>query len=171
MNKKWSLVLAAILLSLSCLALAKPQEADASWGMHHVYTTPKRTRGNWFYKEGRHIKRLHITAHTLNGRRLYKVLPRRQYSKYENKLNKLSESKLLKTYNYFDKHAFQAFTFKFHGTRSFNVNGWLAGAGDGAFYTPVKHRSHHRKVRALRIGHGAYNWLTCYAYRSRKLAR
>ena len=66
---------------------------------------------------------------------------------------------------------YQAFTFKWHGITSFNTNAWLAGAGDGVYYVPVKHSRKGRKVNALRFGHGADNWLSFYAYKSRRLAK
>ena len=66
---------------------------------------------------------------------------------------------------------FEAYTFKFHGVTGFNANGWLAGAGDGYYYVPVKKTIKGKKVNALRVGEGAGNYFVSYAYQNKKLIK
>lgn len=143
----------------------------APWGAKKLYTTPVAARGTWYYKESGKINRFKLTKHTVWGYKLYRVLPKREYSKWYNKLTKLPEKKYLSTIDHLDKTIKQVYSFKWHGIKSFNTNGWLAGAGAGTYYVPVTKMRHGKKVQALRIGHGAYNWLTCYVYKSPELAK
>lgn len=143
----------------------------ASWGAKTLFTTPKATRGTWYYKEEEEIKRWKITAHTSNGRKLYKILPTKEYGKWYNKLVRQNEKHHYQTITELDNTQWQAYTFKWHGVTAFNTNGWLAGAGDGVYYVPTTRTRHGQRVKALRFGGGAGNWLAFYAYKSRNLAR
>lgn len=171
MKKKFTKILACFLLIFGLGLVLGNEKADASWGMNHTFTTSRATRGTWYWRQGRHIKRLRITSHTVNKHRLYQSLANKQYNYYLKKLYQLPDKQQLKTYKYFDQHVYEAYNFRFHGKNSFNINGWLAGAGDGIYYTPVQRHRYGKKVKAIRIGHGAGCWLTAYAYHSKKLAR
>lgn len=174
MNKKNLVKLTTVVTLLAGVAYisCSNQTVDAaSWGAKTLFTTPKATRGTWYYKENGKIKHWKITAHTSKGRKLYKVLPEKEYTKWWNKLVHQNTKKHYKTINKLDSSQWQAYTFKWHGTTSFNTNGWLAGAGDGIYYVPVTKTRYGRKVSALRFGGGARNWLDFYAYKSPELAK
>lgn len=171
MKKKYLLLFVTFFSILLGFSFSGKTVSAAPWGAKKLYTTPKKVRGTWYYKEDHKIKKWRITAHTSNGRKLYRMLPNRQYSKWQKKLYRLSDKKTLKVYDWLDHHMYQAYTFKWHGITSFNTNGWLAGAGDGVYYVPVKHYRKGRKVSALRFGGGAGNWIMFYAYKSRSLAK
>lgn len=167
MKKKIVFLLTA-LLTVCLLAGMKAQKVSAApWGARSLYTTPGRTRGTWYYKEGHHIRRWRITAHTSDGRKLYKVLPEKQYDKWWNKWRRAH----FRGQRKIDRTMWQAYTFKWHGIKGFNSNAWLAGAGDGIYYVPVRRTRHGHRVTALRFGGGARNWVMFYAYRSRRLAK
>ncbi|EGF36079.1 hypothetical protein AAULH_09288 [Lactobacillus helveticus MTCC 5463] len=61
MKKKLLLFLGAILLILGFAKLSSVN-ADAAtikatdWGAKKVFTTPKKTRGVWYYKEGKKVR-------------------------------------------------------------------------------------------------------------------
>lgn len=141
------------------------------WGAKKAYVTPKSARGVWYYKDGKKIRRLHITRSSVNGLKLYQVLPDKQYEKLLDKLMNLPVKKMRRTYNYFDKHMVQAYSMKWRKLNAFNYNGWLSGAGDGMYVVPVKRAKNGQKVSALRLGTGAGNYFYAYAYKTRKLAR
>ena len=67
--------------------------------------------------------------------------------------------------------AWACHTIKYHKITGFNADGWLAGSGDGFYYVPVKKNVKGKKVNALRVGEGAGNYLSYYAYKSRKLVK
>lgn len=77
MKKKYLLLFVACFSILLGFSFSSKTVNAAPWGAKTLYTTPKRTRGTWYYKEGHKIKKWHITAHTSNGRKLYKILPNR----------------------------------------------------------------------------------------------
>ncbi|NRN90341.1 hypothetical protein [Lactobacillus helveticus] len=170
MKKKFLMGLMLGLLILTFGTANSKKTEAAAWGAKEVFTTPKVTRGTWYYKEGHKIKKWRITAHTSDGRKLYKVLPEKEYDRWWNKLMHLSTKKSIKATNHLDNTQWQAYTFKFHGITSFNTNGWLAGAGDGVYCVPVNKYRYGKKVKALRFGGGAGNWVMFYAYKSRSLA-
>lgn len=143
----------------------------ASWGAKAIFTTPKATRGTWYYKEDGKIRRYKITAHTLNGRKLYKVLPKKDYVKWENRVERQNVKDHHKLIIKLGNTQFQAYKFKWHGIVSFNSSDWVAGAGNGRYYVPVTKTRHGKKVKALRLGYGAGNYFDRYGYRTRKLAK
>lgn len=143
----------------------------ASWGAKTIFTTPKATRGTWYYKEDGKIKHCKITAHTLNGIKLYKVLSEKEFAKWDRKLEHQSLKKYRKSVAKLDKTQLQAYTFKWHGITSFNSTSWLAGAGNGIYHVPVTKTRNGKKVKALRLGYGAGNYFDRYGYRTRKLAK
>lgn len=67
--------------------------------------------------------------------------------------------------------AWACHTIKYHSNVEFNADGWLAGSGDGFYYVPVKENVKGKKVNALRVGEVAGNYLSYYAYKSKKLAK
>lgn len=170
MKKKRFWLFVALLL-VGFMGMHSQKVEAAPWGAKKLYTTPVAARGTWYYKESGKINRFKITKHTVWGKKLYYMLPKKEYNKLESKLESLPEKKYISTIYHLDDTICQVYEFKWHGIKSFNVNGWLAGAGDGAYYVPVTKLRHGKKVQALRIGHGAYNWLTFYAYKSPELVK
>lgn len=167
MKKHLLLLLAFLSFGLLGLAGNSKTAQAAPWGARKVYTTPKATRGTWYYKEGHHIRRWKITAHYSHGRKLYRVLPSKSYDKWWHRLIRASRKKIKKV----DRTMWQAYTIRYHGIKGFNSNGWLTGAGDGIYYVPVHRTRHGKRVKALRFGGGARNWKMFYAYKSKRLAR
>ena len=171
MKKKVVLFFTALLVVLG-LASVHTQKADAaSWGAKKVFTTPKRTRGTWYYKEDGKVKKFKITAHTVNGVKLYKVLSDKEFDKWEDKLEKADEKSGYKLSDKVGESKLQVYTFKYRGVTGFNANGRLAGAGDGFYYVPVKRTVKGKKVNALRVGEGAGNYFSYYAYKKASLAK
>ncbi|WP_278898283.1 hypothetical protein [Lactobacillus gallinarum] len=143
----------------------------ASWGAKSLFTTPKATRGTWYYKEDGRIKHCKITAHTVDGRKLYKILPEKEYAKWENRVEHQNIKEHRKLISKINTIQFQAYKLKWHGITSFNTNGWVTGAGNGIYYVPVTKTRHGKKVKAIRFGSGAGNYFDRYGYKTKKLAR
>ena len=143
----------------------------ASWGAKSLFTTPKATRGTWYYKEDGRIKHCKITAHTVEGRKLYKILPEKEYAKWENRVEHQNIKEHRKLISKINTIQFQAYKLKWHGITSFNTNGWVTGAGNGIYYVPVTKTRHGKKVKAIRFGSGAGNYFDRYGYKTKKLAR
>lgn len=142
----------------------------ASWGAKSLFTTPKATRGTWYYKEDGRIKHCKITAHTVDGRKLYKILPEKEYAKWENRVEHQNIKEHRKLISKINTIQFQAYKLKWHGITSFNTNGWVTGAGNGIYYVPVTKTRHGKKVKAIRFGSGAGNYFDRYGYKTKKLA-
>ena len=143
----------------------------ASWGAKSLFTTPKATRGTWYYKEDGRIKHCKITAHTVEGRKLYKILPEKEYAKWENRVEHQNIKEHRKLISKINTIQFQAYKLKWHGITSFNTNGWVTWAGNGIYYVPVTKTRHGKKVKAIRFGSGAGNYFDRYGYKTKKLAR
>lgn len=143
----------------------------ASWGAKSLFTTPKATRGTWYYKEDGRIKHCKITAHTVDGRKLYKILPEKDYAKWENRVEHQNIKEHRKLISKINTIQFQAYKLKWHGITSFNTNDWVTGAGNGIYYVPVTKTRHGKKVKAIRFGSGAGNYFDRYGYKTKKLAR
>lgn len=143
----------------------------ASWGAKSLFTTPKATRGTWYYKEDGRIKHCKITAHTVDGRKLYKILPEKEYAKWENRVEHQNIKEHRKLISKINTIQFQAYKLKWHGITSFNTNSWVTGAGNGIYYVPVTKTRHGKKVKAIRFGSGAGNYFDRYGYKTKKLAR
>lgn len=143
----------------------------ASWGAKSLFTTPKATRGTWYYKEDGRIKHCKITAHTVDGRKLYKILPEKEYAKWENRVEHQNIKEHRKLISKINTIQFQAYKLKWHGITSFNTNDWVTGAGNGIYYVPVTKTKHGKKVKAIRFGSGAGNYFDRYGYKTKKLAR
>ncbi len=176
MKKKLLLFLGAILLILGFAKLSSVN-ADAAtikatdWGAKKVFTTPKKTRGVWYYKEGKKVKKFKITAHTIDGVKLYKELNGKNSDRWVNKLIKADKKSGYKLADKVGESAWACHTIKYHKIIGFNADGWLAGSGDGFYYVPVKKNVKGKKANALRVGEGAGNYLSYYAYKSRKLVK
>lgn len=143
----------------------------ASWGAKSLFTTPKAIRGTWYYKEDGRIKHCKITAHTVDGRKLYKILPEKEYAKWENRVEHQNIKEHRKLISKINTIQFQAYKLKWHGITSFNTNDWVTGAGNGIYYVPVTKTRHGKKVKAIRFGSGAGNYFDRYGYKTKKLAR
>lgn len=170
--KHLRLLLIVGVLFLSGIAFASSQETQAaSWGATKVFTTPKKTRGTWYFKEDGEMEKVTITAHTVNKLKLYHELSAKQNKKWDTKFRKLSDKQQIKLQKQFNKTRLAAYNFKFHGIKSFNANGWLATGGDGFYYTPVTKTVKGKKVKALRLGEGANNKLDTYAFHDKKLVK
>lgn len=171
MKKRFWLLLTAVLLSLGFIS-ARPAKVNAApWGAKTVFTTPKKTRGTWYFKQGKKIKHFKITAHTVNGTKLYKALKGKTEKKWITKLIKADKKSHYKLADKVGLMQSEAYSLKYKGAKGFNANGWLAGGGDGSYYVPVKRNVKGKKVSALRVGEGADNYLKYYAYKNRKLAK
>ena len=142
----------------------------ASWGAKSLFTTPKATRGTWYYKEDGRIKHCKITAHTVDERKLYKILPEKEYAKWENRVEHQNIKEHRKLISKINTIQFQAYKLKWHGITSFNTNDWVTGAGNGIYYVPVTKTRHGKKVKAIRFGSGAGNYFDRYGYKTKKLA-
>lgn len=67
MKKKFTKILACFLLIFGLGLVLGNEKADASWGMNHTFTTPRATRGTWYWRQGfslkrhksRHVKKYH----------------------------------------------------------------------------------------------------------------
>ena len=171
MKKKVLVFLAAFLMILGFASAYATTANAASWGAKKVFTTPKNTRGTWYHKEDGKIIKTKITAHTINGLKLYQVLKGKESDKWADKLAAADEKANYKLADKVSSSMFEAYTFKFHGVTGFNANGWLAGAGDGYYYVPVKKTIKGKKVNALRVGEGAGNYFVSYAYQNKKLIK
>lgn len=101
----------------------------ASQGAKALFTTPKATRGTWYYKEDGKIRHCKITAHTVDGRKLYKVLPKKEYVKWKNRVERKNLKEHRKFIEKLNNIQFQAYKLKWHGITSFNTNDWVTGAG------------------------------------------
>lgn len=101
----------------------------ASQGVKALFTTPKATRGTWYYKEDGKIRYCKITAHTVDGRKLYKVLPKKEYVKWKNRVERKNLKEHRKFIDKINNIQFQAYKLKWHGITSFNTNDWVTGAG------------------------------------------
>lgn len=143
----------------------------ASWGATKVFTTPKKTRGTWYFKEDGEMEKVTITAHTVNKLKLYHELKGKVSAKWDKKFRKLSDKKQIQLQKQFNKTRLAAYNFSFHGIKSFNANGWLATGGDGFYYTPVTRKVNGKKVKALRLGEGATNQLDTYAFHNKNLVK
>lgn len=168
--------ISAVLIAGALLGVGATLQANtntvsvASWGPKELYTVPKVMRGTWYYKESGKIKKTKITAHSMDGRKLYKQLPSKEYSEWFDKLHKLKSKEYNKAWKYLYKDRMEASDFKWHGHSGFVCRQWLAGAS-GTYITPAKRTRYGVKTRAVRFGGGAGNWLSYYAYPSRKLAK
>lgn len=78
MKKKFLLLLSAFLLVLGLASVSSKTDAATikatDWGAKKAFTTPKKTRGTWYYKEDKKVKKFKITAYTIDGVKLYKDL-------------------------------------------------------------------------------------------------
>ncbi len=101
----------------------------ASQGVKALFTTPKATRGTWYYKEDGKIRHCKITAHTVDGRKLYKVLPKKEYVKWKNRVERKNLKEHRKFIDKINNIQFPAYKLKWHGITSFNTNDWVTGAG------------------------------------------
>ncbi|MCT7762189.1 MAG: hypothetical protein N4R47_04375 [Lactobacillus crispatus] len=73
---------------LAIIVMGQNRVDAASWGAKNLFTTPKETRGTWYYKQEGKIKKLKITTHTFNKIKLYKMLSSNQAIKWTKKLAK-----------------------------------------------------------------------------------
>lgn len=171
MKKRILLFFTALLAVLTFASFNSGRAKAASWGATKVFTTPKSTRGTWYYKEDGKVKTLRITAHAVNGVKTYKVLRGKAEKKWNAKFAKADEKSDFKLENKVSTKQLEAYTYKYRGITGFNANGWLAGTGNGFYYVPVKRTVKGKKVKALRVGSGVKNYLSYYAYKSKKLAK
>lgn len=148
------------LVSTSTYASKLPK----GYGIAKTFTTPKATRGTWYYREkgDKTISKVKITAHSVDGKKLY--VPSQKF--FEKNVYNVSAKKrnqfIKKTEN-----IYAAANYK----KGFNVNNWVNLAGDGEYYIPVTRTVNGKKVKALRIATGAGPYTAAYAYKTKKLAR
>ncbi|RVU73335.1 hypothetical protein [Lactobacillus xujianguonis] len=171
MKTKIKLILASLLVGLSLFAInSQPAHAADEWGARKVFTTPKATRGTWYYKEHKKIKKLVVKAHTLDTYKLYKPLTGKKAVKEADKIFDIkSTKKRMRDFKEINATLREATLFTAHGYKGFMATGWLADGG--VYYVSMKKMRHGRKVKVLRIGTGAKDWEDFYAYKSKKLAK
>lgn len=145
---------------------AKPVSAANQYGIAKKFTTPKATRGVWYYKEkgSDKIKSLKITKHTAAGYKLY--IPSQTFFKknvYHASVKKRNAfiKKVMK------KNIYAGFLYK----KGFNVDNWVSVAGDGVYYLPVTKTVAGKKVKALRVATGAGPYTAYYAYKNKELVK
>ncbi len=171
MKKKFLLFFTALLLILGFAGMHNQKVSAAGWGAKTLYTTSKATRGTWYYKDGHHIIKTTITAHSVDGVKAYKILRGKARNKWTNKLDKRDERSDFKFSKKISESMLEAYNFNYRGVTSFHANGWLAAGGNGTYYTPIKRTIKGKKVNALRLGVGYKNKFLAYAYKNRKLAK
>ena len=76
------------LFMLAIIVMGQNRVDAASWGAKNLFTTPKKTRGTWYYKHEGKIKKLKIATHTFNKIKLYKMLSSNKAIKWTKKLAK-----------------------------------------------------------------------------------
>ncbi|WP_228123152.1 hypothetical protein [Lactobacillus helveticus] len=91
MKRKLILFLTACSIIFSVALINQRKASAASWDAKSLYTTPKQTRGTWYYKKNGKIKKLRITAHTFDKVKLYKMLSNKQTRKWTKKLAKADQ--------------------------------------------------------------------------------
>ena len=173
MKKKVVIFFTALLviLGLASVNTQKAKAATNTWGAKEVFTPPKSTRGTWYYKEKGKVKKFSITAHTVNGLKLYKRLKGKTGDKIDSKFAEENEKSDFKLEEKVSTSKLEAYTFKYRGVTGFNANGWLAPTGNGFYYVSVKRTIKGKKVNALRVGEGAGNYFAYYAYKKASLAK
>lgn len=163
------------LFMLTIIVMGKNRVDAASWGAKNLFTTPKETRGTWYYKQEGKIKKLKITTHTFNKIKLYKMLSSNQAIKWTKKLAKTDKKSGYKLAQKVGTSQYEATDFKFHKTAGFAADGWLSSdrADSGHTYVAIKKKdkSNNDKVDALRVGNGADNSFLYYCYKSKKLIK
>lgn len=170
MKKKRFWLFVALLL-VGFMGMHSQKVEAAPWGAKKLYTTPVAARGTWYYKERGKIKSVKITKHTFDGKKMYYRLPLKEESKYYYKWVYLSNNKRDKVSKYLEQNMIEVIPFKWHGLNSFGLHIWLIGNGSGDLITPMNRIRHGKKVRVLRFGYGAGNWLVYYAYKSPELVK
>lgn len=171
MKKRILLVVSTLLLLLVVLGFNGNRAKATSRGAKAVYTTPVATRGTWYYEKKGKVNTVKITAHTLNGLKLYKALEGKAEKAWFKKLMKADKKSHYKLANKVSLSKYEAYTFTYRGKKGFNACGWLSGGGDGVYYAPVKKTIHGQKAKALRIGDGDHNYLKAFAYKNKNLLK
>lgn len=174
--KKRYLFLLSLLAFLSVFAVGMQSQSETvkasnPYGIARKYTTPKATRGTWYYREtGKYssdkktIYKVKITAHTAAGNKLY--VPSEAFFK-KNVYNVSAKKRNAFIKKVMKKNIYAAYDFK----KGFNINNWVNLAGDGVFYIPVTRTVKGKKVKALKIATGASQQAVGYAFKTKKLAR
>ncbi|GAA3635590.1 hypothetical protein GCM10022297_12880 [Lactobacillus hamsteri] len=146
-------------------------QAANQYGIARKYTTPKATRGTWYYREtGKYssdkktIYKVKITAHTAAGNKLY--VPSESFLK-KNVYNVSAKKRNAFIKKVTKKNIYAAYDFK----KGFNVNNWINLAGDGIFYIPTTRKVNGKKVKALKIATGASQQAVSYAFKTKALAK
>ena len=152
-------------------AAKKSIHSKKEWGATKLFTTPKATRGTWYYRDYKnHLQKLKITTHTINGVNIYKNLSEKQFEKYSKRIQKMTIKKSDKLYDWFSKNIKSGKNVTRHGIKGMNINEWLVEAGSGAEFLPTFKTKHGKKVKALKIDTGAFI-PEGYAYKDPKLTK
>lgn len=169
MMKKKFLFLLSLFALIGIFFVARPNQpvqAANNYGIARKYTTPLATRGIWYYRDGKKISTVKITAHSVKDQELYKLyVPSQKYFKKHvyNVSAKKRNAFIKKT-----KNLYAAYNFK----KGFNVNNWVNLAGAGNYYLPGTKNIKSKKVAVLRLATGANAMVTAgIAYKTRALAQ
>ena len=176
-NKKLLTIIVTLLATVGFLAVdhntthAQSIYSAKYWGASRKVTIPQKLRGSWYFvNDANELTKIKFTTHMFNKATIYKFLSEKEESKYFNKYNKLSIHKQRSILDYFTNYALSGIVFTWHNKTGINLHAWLIGEGGGAQYVPVTRNINGKKVKAIRIGGGAYNSLNGYAYKTKSLA-
>lgn len=177
LNKKFISLAVALLTMVGFLTVcgnttqAKSIYSATYWGASKKVTVPKKLRGTWYYlNDNDKLTKIRFTTHTFNKAVIYKDLSDKKEDRYFDKFEKLPLHKQRSLFTYFDKHALVGLVFTWHGKTGIDIHSWLVRAGGGAQYIPVTRKINGKRVKAIRIGGGAYDMLDGYAYKTKALA-
>lgn len=169
--KKKFLYLVSLLTFMGILFVIRPVtvEANNQYGVAHRFTTPLATRGIWYYRNTdsyssnkKTIHVLKITAHTVDGQKLY-VPSQKFFKKHVYRVSTKKRNQFIEK----TQHLSAAYKFR----KGFNVNNWVNLAGDGEYYLPVIKKINGKRVTALQLATGAGPMVYATAYKSKALAR
>lgn len=156
---------------LSCLFAVNAVPVYASHipkncGIVKRFTTPKATRGTWYYYEkgdtNKTIYKVKITTHSVNGNKLY-VPSQKFFKKHVYNVSTKKRNQFIKK----TENIYAGFKYK----KGFNVNNWVNLAGDGEYYIPTTKKINGKKVKTLRIATGSGPFTVGYAFKNKKLAK
>lgn len=167
--KKRFLIIFSFLAFFSLFAAgykAEKVEAVSQYGIVRKFTTPKATRGTWYYRQkgDKNIYKVKITAHTAAGDKLY-VRSEKFFKNHVDNLSHVKRNAFIK--KVMKKNIYVAYKYK----NGFNVNNWVDLAGDGVYYLPASKKVNGKKVKALQLATGAGPYNVAYAYKSKALVK
>lgn len=167
-QRKWLSVLAALVLTIGFSFSLSNNRVDAAYGRGSKVTVPKAYRGTWYsYDDSVTPKKVRFTAHTMNGKALYRQSNKSKGDIFEKVVsNKTSKKVKKQIYRVTGKWNSAAFV-KSHGKKYLEVDPWIT------FETWRLYRPTTVKVKGKRVKILAYTnrYDGGNLYKSKKLAR